>query len=222
MGNDALIEGSLAYFETPAAETEPEAEQAWSRKPCSDEVVSVGFAQVEAGSQAGTLSVGSFFLASLALTGGFTTIAVNMQTSCFPVPGLREGVAGRTMRDRPGIRRRRRFRLTPRFGATLAVALLVYAGATYAAGYVRIIRLERKIQGVESAIGEARTRNAQLRAELEMMGSEEYIERVARERLRLVEPGDTVYMVTDPVAPNDPYRVDRKSESEADLPLQGY
>ena len=96
-------------------------------------------------------------------------------------------------------RRRRvrpRRRLTPRFfGILAALVLLCYMCYGYVDGFVKITQLRRAIQEVRREVAVLQARNEQLRAELQRLNSDAYIERVARERLGLVMPGETSYVV---------------------------
>lgn len=94
--------------------------------------------------------------------------------------------------------RRKRLRLTPRFWLITALAIFAYIAASYASGFVEIWRLRVEIHQVKEEIVEAEARNEQLRKELHYLQSDEYIEKVAREELGLVKPGETPVILTSP------------------------
>lgn len=92
--------------------------------------------------------------------------------------------------------RRKRLRLTPRFWAIVALLCFVYIATSYALGFIAIWRLKAEIRQVQGEIAAAEARNEQLRRELEYLQSDEYIEKVAREELGLVRPGETPVLFT--------------------------
>lgn len=108
--------------------------------------------------------------------------------------------------------RKRRWRLTPRFWAILFGGLAVYVFFAYWVGYAKIRSLRQQIAEVEHQIQAMQMRNQQLRDEIERVQSDAYTERVAREKLGLVKPGETPFVVAKPVAPDDPFSVERRSQ----------
>lgn len=106
-----------------------------------------------------------------------------------------EVVAGRGN----GKKRTRRWKVTPRFWALLAAAFALYMAVSYATGFWHIWRLEREIARVRAELQRLEAENAALQAQLSYMQSDEYIEKVAREELGLVMPGETAVVVAAPV-----------------------
>ncbi len=94
--------------------------------------------------------------------------------------------------------RRQRLRLTPRFWLIVALATFVYIAASYASGFLEVWRLRMEIRQVRAEIADTEARNQELRNELEYLQSDEYIEKVAREELGLVKPGETPVLFTSP------------------------
>lgn len=92
--------------------------------------------------------------------------------------------------------RRRRRRLTTRFWLIIGLLVFGYAAVSYTTGFLEIWRLRQEIQRVELEIAATKTRNEQLRHELAYLQSDEYIEKVAREELGLVRPGETPVIFT--------------------------
>jgi cell division protein FtsB len=81
--------------------------------------------------------------------------------------------------------------------AALAVALWGIAYTFFGAGgLVGVYRAEAEIALLEEQVSEAESVNADLTRRIEALESDpEEIERVAREELYLVDPGDTVYLL---------------------------
>lgn len=104
--------------------------------------------------------------------------------------------------QRPPRARRKRLRVTPRFWAIVALVCFVYIATSYALGFLAIWRLKGEIRQVQAEIAVAEARNEELRRELEYLQSDDYIEKVAREELGLVKPGETpvVFTTEDPPA----------------------
>jgi len=102
--------------------------------------------------------------------------------------------------------RRRRKRVTPRFWIIVASIVFIYLGSSYAAGFIEIWRMRGEIRQIQEEIAAAEARNDALRQELDYLLSDEYIEKVAREELGLVKPGETPVIVTTPNGRMDPGR----------------
>lgn len=95
-----------------------------------------------------------------------------------------------------GSKSRRRWRVTPRFWALAVAIFAVYMGVSYVSGFVQIWRMENEINRVRAEIEAIEAQNQQLREELAYLLSDEYVEKVAREELGLVMPGETAVIVT--------------------------
>lgn len=67
-----------------------------------------------------------------------------------------------------------------------------------------VTRVEREISALER-------RNDAVREQIEYMQSDEYIEKVARDKLGLVKPGDVVFKPVRPARPDDPRDVQKRS-----------
>lgn len=97
---------------------------------------------------------------------------------------------------RPGRTRRRRRRITPRFFVMVSVLLvMVYLCYGYVDGFRKMTQLRGALREVKQQAAVLEARNGQLRAELARLQSDRYIERVARQELGLVMPGEKVYVV---------------------------
>jgi len=91
-----------------------------------------------------------------------------------------------------------RIRVKPRFFVILGVMFLsVYLLYGYVDGFVRMRAMRAELERVREEIARYEVLNDQLRAELEHYNSDAYIERVAREELGLVKPGETRVIVVD-------------------------
>jgi len=97
-------------------------------------------------------------------------------------------------------KRRKRWRLTPRFWVIVGTAFFIYMSFSYVTNFVQIWRIEQQIRRIEEEISRAEARNEELRRELAYLQSDEYIERIAREELGLVRPGETAVIIATPDA----------------------
>lgn len=97
-----------------------------------------------------------------------------------------------------GPRSRKRWRVTPRFWVLAVAAFVVYMSVSYLLGFVQILRMQNEIERVRAEIEAVEAQNQQLREELAYLQSDEYIEKVAREELGLVMPGETAVIVATP------------------------
>jgi len=52
--------------------------------------------------------------------------------------------------------------------------------------------MKHSVSELEKEIGELKAKNAELKRDLKLIKSEEYVERIAREQLGLVKPGEKV------------------------------
>ncbi|MBO8141137.1 MAG: septum formation initiator family protein [Firmicutes bacterium] len=95
--------------------------------------------------------------------------------------------------------RRARFRIRPRFFLAMGVLFLAgYVVYSYVEGFLQLRVLRAEVRQVREQIEALEAENARLRAELERYNSDPFIERVAREELGLVRPGETPVLVVDP------------------------
>ncbi|HOB08269.1 MAG: septum formation initiator family protein [Limnochordia bacterium] len=92
-------------------------------------------------------------------------------------------------------KRRRRKRI--KLGTVLLVCFLIWLGYTFGKGFVRHYHLKQKIARLRHEIQAFELRNAEIRRQIEHYRSYEYIERVAREELGLVKPGETRFIISE-------------------------
>lgn len=121
--------------------------------------------------------------------------------------------------ETPRVRRRRkRIKLAPRFWALLGILIVIYAGAAYAVGFLKIHGLTREIAKTEQLLADIEAENERLRQQLEYMSTDEYIEAVAREQLGLVYPGETAVLLVKTDAEADPIATERLSSGRTGTP----
>ena len=79
-----------------------------------------------------------------------------------------------------------------------AVVVVVAAGFLVGRSIVDIIRLRREKAEAEARLEALKVRIELLESELQRVTSDEYIEQQARTHLRMIYPGETVYIVVPP------------------------
>jgi cell division protein FtsL len=82
----------------------------------------------------------------------------------------------------------------PAIAVGLAVGLLGIFGGAYWSGY----QLRREAARLVRERDDLRRQNAQLREEIRLLNTREYIERLAREQLGLVRPGEIAVILVQP------------------------
>ena len=107
--------------------------------------------------------------------------------------------AGTYHHGRPRARRRR----VPRWvvmgvAAVGAVTLIVIFSSTF----LQLYRLEREAARLEQLQRDLEVQNAQLREEIKLLHTPQYIEKLAREQLGLVKPGEIALLLIQ--SPTDP------------------
>ncbi len=90
-------------------------------------------------------------------------------------------------------------RTVPRWlGPLVAMALLAGAGAVFGGTYWGTYELRREAARLARERDALVRQNAQLREEIRLLHRPEYIERLAREQLGLVRPGEIAVIVVEP------------------------
>ncbi|HKM40133.1 MAG TPA: septum formation initiator family protein [bacterium] len=85
-----------------------------------------------------------------------------------------------------------------KWGALLLVGLLLYFGY-FSWGQIKLmLELKRKISKVEQETVAAQQQFQELEAEIDYLKSDSYIEKVARQELGLVKPGEIIFMPENP------------------------
>lgn len=106
---------------------------------------------------------------------------------------------------------RRRWKATPRFFAMVLCLICLWVGSGFVMRYFGIIMVQSEVTRVEREIAALERRNDAIREQIEYMQSDEYVEKVARDKLGLVKPGDIVYKPVRPARPDDPLDVQKRS-----------
>lgn len=83
--------------------------------------------------------------------------------------------------------------------AAAAVAAFVFGTTS-----LQVYRLEREAARLEQLRGDLEEQNALLREEIKLLHTPQYIEKLAREQLGLVKPGEITLLIVQ--APSDPPR----------------
>lgn len=88
--------------------------------------------------------------------------------------------------------------MSSRLTALLVVLLTVCVGLTYINGRTRRAALERETEKLLEECRGWELRLDELQKEIETANTDDYVERAAREKLGLVRPGETLYMIAQP------------------------
>lgn len=86
-------------------------------------------------------------------------------------------------------------------GAAVVTLLFLLVGAafvTQVVPYRQIIDSQRKVDAAEAELGALQTENEALQADVEALNTPEEVEKLAREKLGYVKPGETSFVVLDP------------------------
>ena len=93
--------------------------------------------------------------------------------------------------------RRNRRRIKP--WMVICLALVLWVGFHFAKNASVNYKLKQDIISLQKEIAALEMRSRQLEEEIANWQSPEYVERVAREELGLVKPGETVYKLSQPL-----------------------
>lgn len=88
--------------------------------------------------------------------------------------------------------KKRRFKIRHLLIVILAVFLIITLGKQQ----VKINEIKRKQAIVERDIQEALQQQQKLKEQIELLNTDEYIEKIAREELGLVKPGEIIYKIS--------------------------
>ncbi len=89
-------------------------------------------------------------------------------------------------------RQRKSFNLTRSKLPTLIVVLLLsYLAVSFSSQFSRLSNMQRDVNSIQQQVQELKQKNASLREELQLVQSEAYIEKTAREKIGLIMPGET-------------------------------
>jgi len=82
-------------------------------------------------------------------------------------------------------------------GRVLLLALILWIGFGFARNAVANFKLRREIESLQRRIAVLEMRNQDLEREIEEWLSPENVEKIAREQLGLVKPGEIVYRLSE-------------------------
>lgn len=103
---------------------------------------------------------------------------------------------GTTVHVRRGMPSRRR---VPRLAVTAgAMAVILVVLIAFGTSFLHVYRLQRETTRLERVKRNLQEHNAQLREEFRLLHTPAYIERVAREQLGLIKPGEIALMIVRP------------------------
>jgi cell division protein FtsB len=80
----------------------------------------------------------------------------------------------------------------------LIILFLLYPFSLYLQGVYTIIRLNNEIRQVKADIKIWNETNERLREEIVRLEDEKYVEEMARKKLGLVKPGETLFILAEP------------------------
>lgn len=96
--------------------------------------------------------------------------------------------------------------LIRRPGATIATLLILLTGAafvTQVVPYRQIVDSQRQVASARAELAELRAENKEMQADIKALQTDSEIEKLAREKLGYVRPGETAYVVLDPPGTTD-------------------
>lgn len=103
-------------------------------------------------------------------------------------------------------------RLRSRFHIWLLLVTVVVLVSMAAAPARQVWTVDRQVEREEHRLEALRKENARLEAKLERLDDPDHLEKLAREQLGLVRPGETAYVVVPPPPPTS------TSEAESEDP----
>lgn len=90
------------------------------------------------------------------------------------------------------VKRKKSFSLSrSRLPLMVAVLLMGYLAVSFSSQFGKLSSMQREISSIEQQVQELKEKNASLRQELQLVQSDAFIEKTAREKLGLVKPGET-------------------------------
>jgi len=91
--------------------------------------------------------------------------------------------------------RKSRKRISPRkltrWVFFVCIAYLIF---TFSQGFYQAFQLKKEIKHLQSQLADLKVQNSKLQEEIKYMETPEAIEKIAREKLGLIKPGETVVM----------------------------
>lgn len=80
----------------------------------------------------------------------------------------------------------------------LVIAGMCIVGVVFAMSYLDLVRSSRQLRALRAEIRAWQRTNELLKEDIEYVASDEYVEKIAREKLGLVKPGEIPIVVTTP------------------------
>ena len=108
--------------------------------------------------------------------------------------------------------------LLRRPGALISTLLILLMGAaflTQVVPYGQIVDSNRQVAEAEAQLAGLQAENAELTADIEALQTDAEIEKLAREKLGYVRPGETAYVVLDPPGSPDDTATTTLDDTEA-------
>lgn len=106
-----------------------------------------------------------------------------------PLPG---GYEPKNYAPKNQVKRKKVFNLSKSKLPTLLLLLLLsYLAVTISSQFGKLSVMQKDVKSIEQQVQELKEKNDNLRKELQMIQSDDYIEKTAREKLGLVMPGET-------------------------------
>lgn len=94
----------------------------------------------------------------------------------------------------------------PRWVVLAAIAIGVSVFGAFGSTVLQVYRLEREAAQLAQHQRDLEEQNAQLRAEIQALHTPEYVEKLAREQLGLVKPGEVAFLIVQTPADTPPGR----------------
>lgn len=102
-------------------------------------------------------------------------------------------------------KKRRVFRPGMKCVAVLGMVMLFYLVISFGTNFNRLHTMQQDVEKIEAQVKELQKKNEQLKEQLKMAQTDSYVEKVAREELNLVKPGESRIV---PVQKNSQQRPD--------------
>ncbi|NLT94980.1 MAG: hypothetical protein GXW85_05505 [Clostridia bacterium] len=96
-------------------------------------------------------------------------------------------------REKRKLNKKRKFAF-PKLSRLLIYGLLAYLVFTFSHGFYQAYHLKQEIKVLEAKLSKVKEDNMTLEQELEYSQTPEAIEKIAREKLGLIKPGETVIL----------------------------
>lgn len=106
------------------------------------------------------------------------------------------------------------------FVSILILAVLIAVTYAFGSSFLQVYRLRREASRLEQVKQDLIEHNAQLREEIKLLHTPGYVERIAREQLGLIKPGEVAMLIVRPRAPAPRSGGSRAAGSRAGEPMR--